>query len=76
MSILQKHGVAAEIFNLWFQMLQQTKRSGLRANFRRWLQLVVHLSFFFLGARKKSRVSDSWFLGVAGSMTRRFAAWV
>ncbi|XP_019166178.1 PREDICTED: importin beta-like SAD2 homolog isoform X1 [Ipomoea nil] len=35
MSILQKLGVAAEIFNLWFQMLQQTKRSGLRANFRR-----------------------------------------
>nr|XP_043610617.1 importin beta-like SAD2 [Erigeron canadensis] len=33
--ILQKIGVITEIFNLWFQMLQQTKKSGLRANFKR-----------------------------------------
>ncbi|XP_050214915.1 importin beta-like SAD2 isoform X2 [Mercurialis annua] len=35
LSILQKLGVATEIFNLWFQMLQQVKKSGVRANFRR-----------------------------------------
>ncbi|CAN6270635.1 unnamed protein product [Urochloa humidicola] len=28
-------GVATEIFNLWFVMLQQVKRSGQRANFKR-----------------------------------------
>ncbi|KAJ6763509.1 IMPORTIN-7-LIKE PROTEIN-RELATED [Salix purpurea] len=35
LSILQELGVATEIFNLWFQMLQQVKRSGVRTNFRR-----------------------------------------
>ncbi|KAL5702897.1 secondary alcohol dehydrogenase (SADH2) [Ranunculus cassubicifolius] len=35
LSILQKLGVATEVFNLWFQMLQQVKKSGMRANFRR-----------------------------------------
>ncbi|KAB2600365.1 importin-7-like protein [Pyrus ussuriensis x Pyrus communis] len=35
LSILQKLGVATEIFNLWFQMLQQIKKSGVRANFKR-----------------------------------------
>ncbi|KAJ7957326.1 importin beta-like SAD2 [Quillaja saponaria] len=35
LSILQKLGVATEIFNLWFQMLQQVKKSGMRANFKR-----------------------------------------
>ncbi|KAM7484745.1 hypothetical protein LguiA_000754 [Lonicera macranthoides] len=35
LNILQKLGVATEIFNLWFQMLQQTKKSGARANFKR-----------------------------------------
>ncbi|GMP78249.1 hypothetical protein CsSME_00034259 [Camellia sinensis var. sinensis] len=35
LNILQKLGVATEIFNLWFQMLQQTKKSGVRANFKR-----------------------------------------
>ncbi|TQD89342.1 hypothetical protein C1H46_025108 [Malus baccata] len=33
--ILQKLGVATEIFNLWFQMLQQVKKSGVHANFKR-----------------------------------------
>ncbi|PKA61740.1 Exportin-2 [Apostasia shenzhenica] len=33
--ILQKLGVASEIFNLWFQMLQEVKKSGSRANFKR-----------------------------------------
>ncbi|GJN11880.1 hypothetical protein PR202_ga30115 [Eleusine coracana subsp. coracana] len=28
-------GVATEIFNLWFVMLQQVRKSGQRANFRR-----------------------------------------
>ncbi|XP_057498931.1 importin beta-like SAD2 [Actinidia eriantha] len=35
LNILQKLGVATEIFSLWFQMLQQTKKSGVRANFKR-----------------------------------------
>ncbi|GMH22887.1 hypothetical protein Nepgr_024730 [Nepenthes gracilis] len=35
LSILHKLGVAVEIFGLWFQMLQQVKKSGVRANFRR-----------------------------------------
>lgn len=35
LSILHQLGVATEIFNLWFQMIQQVKRSGARANFKR-----------------------------------------
>ncbi|XP_030553183.2 importin beta-like SAD2 isoform X2 [Rhodamnia argentea] len=35
LSILQKLGIATEIFSLWFQMLQQVKKSGLLANFKR-----------------------------------------
>lgn len=35
LNILQKLGVATEIFSLWFQMLQQTKKNGLRVNFKR-----------------------------------------
>ncbi|KAI7748981.1 hypothetical protein M8C21_033898 [Ambrosia artemisiifolia] len=35
LNILQKLGVATEIFNLWFQMLQQTKKNGTRVNFKR-----------------------------------------
>ncbi|KAL9993753.1 putative importin-beta domain, armadillo-like helical, exportin-2, central domain-containing protein [Helianthus debilis subsp. tardiflorus] len=35
LNILQKLGVATEIFNLWFQMLQQTKKNGARVNFKR-----------------------------------------
>ncbi|KAL6970861.1 secondary alcohol dehydrogenase (SADH2) [Sarracenia purpurea var. burkii] len=35
LNILQKLGVATEIFNHWFQMLQQTKKSGVLANFKR-----------------------------------------
>ncbi|XP_052207680.1 importin beta-like SAD2 [Diospyros lotus] len=35
LSILQKIGVAAEIFSLWFEMLQQKKKSGAPAHFRR-----------------------------------------
>ncbi|XP_021290327.1 importin beta-like SAD2 [Herrania umbratica] len=34
-SILNKLGVATEVFNLWFQLLQQVRKSGLRANFKR-----------------------------------------
>ncbi|WVY92645.1 hypothetical protein V8G54_031733 [Vigna mungo] len=33
--ILQKLGVASEIFNLWFNMLQGVKKNGMRANFKR-----------------------------------------
>ncbi|OIV91182.1 hypothetical protein TanjilG_30404 [Lupinus angustifolius] len=35
LSILQKLGVAEDIFNLWFSMLQEVKKSGVRANFKR-----------------------------------------
>ncbi|GER40807.1 ARM repeat superfamily protein, partial [Striga asiatica] len=35
LNILQKLNVTTEVFNLWFQMLQQTKKSGKRANFKR-----------------------------------------
>ncbi|KAK0608367.1 hypothetical protein LWI29_029702 [Acer saccharum] len=35
LSILHKFGVATEVFNLWFQMLQQVKKSGVRVNFKR-----------------------------------------
>ncbi|XP_042514589.1 importin beta-like SAD2 [Macadamia integrifolia] len=35
LGILQKLGVATEVFNLWFQMLQQVKKSGIRVNFKR-----------------------------------------
>ncbi|KAM0047844.1 putative importin-beta domain, armadillo-like helical, exportin-2, central domain-containing protein [Helianthus debilis subsp. tardiflorus] len=35
LNLLQKLGVATEIFNLWFQMLQQTKKNGARVNFKR-----------------------------------------
>ncbi|RDY03360.1 Importin beta-like SAD2 [Mucuna pruriens] len=35
LSILQKLAVATEIFHLWFQLLQQVKKSGMRANFKR-----------------------------------------
>ncbi|CAL9749826.1 unnamed protein product [Musa acuminata subsp. burmannicoides] len=35
LNILHKLGVAAHFFNLWFQMLQEVKKSGTRANFKR-----------------------------------------
>ncbi|GAU12054.1 hypothetical protein TSUD_00190 [Trifolium subterraneum] len=35
LSILHKLGVASEIFNLWFHMLQEVKKSGVRSNFKR-----------------------------------------
>ncbi|EPS68871.1 hypothetical protein M569_05897, partial [Genlisea aurea] len=35
LNILQRLNVATELFNLWFQMLQQTKKSGAPANFKR-----------------------------------------
>ncbi|KAJ8755293.1 hypothetical protein K2173_019091 [Erythroxylum novogranatense] len=35
LNILHKLGVATDIFGLWFQMLQQQKKSGIRANFKR-----------------------------------------
>ncbi|KAH1089513.1 hypothetical protein J1N35_016770 [Gossypium stocksii] len=34
-SILNKLCVTTEVFNLWFHLLQQVKKSGLRANFKR-----------------------------------------
>ncbi|XP_051118176.1 importin beta-like SAD2 [Andrographis paniculata] len=35
LNILQKLNVATEVFNLWFQMLKQFKKSGALANFKR-----------------------------------------
>ncbi|KAI3942266.1 hypothetical protein MKX01_026681, partial [Papaver californicum] len=35
LSVLHKLGVATEVFNLWFQMLQEVKKSGVKANFKR-----------------------------------------
>ncbi|KAL9671364.1 hypothetical protein QQ045_008932 [Rhodiola kirilowii] len=35
LGILQKLNVTVEVFNLWFQMLQQVKKSGARVNFKR-----------------------------------------
>ncbi|KAJ6686935.1 IMPORTIN-7 8 11 [Salix purpurea] len=35
LSILHRLGVSAEVFTLWFQMLEQVKKSGARANFKR-----------------------------------------
>ncbi|RZS13676.1 hypothetical protein BHM03_00045291 [Ensete ventricosum] len=35
LNILHKLGVAVQFFNLWFQMLQEVKKSGTRANFKR-----------------------------------------
>ncbi|VAH31463.1 unnamed protein product [Triticum turgidum subsp. durum] len=35
LAMLHKLGVATEIFNLWFVMLQQVKKSGKRVNFKR-----------------------------------------
>lgn len=35
LAILHKLGVATEVFNLWFQLLQQSRKSGLMANFKR-----------------------------------------
>ncbi|XP_020219843.1 importin beta-like SAD2 isoform X2 [Cajanus cajan] len=35
LTILQKLGVASEIFHVWFHLLQQVKKSGMRANFKR-----------------------------------------
>ncbi|XWS13239.1 hypothetical protein CRYUN_Cryun36dG0020500 [Craigia yunnanensis] len=35
LSILSKLCVTMEVFNLWFQLLQQVRKSGLRANFKR-----------------------------------------
>ncbi|XP_042430616.1 importin beta-like SAD2 isoform X1 [Zingiber officinale] len=34
LGILHKLGVASDIFSVWFQMLQEVKKSGVRANFK------------------------------------------
>ncbi|PRQ38093.1 hypothetical protein RchiOBHm_Chr4g0409961 [Rosa chinensis] len=35
LNILQKLGIATDLFNLWFQMLQEVKKSGVRVHFKR-----------------------------------------
>lgn len=42
---LNKHGVATEIFSHWFAMLQQVKKSGARANFKRYACLCFQAFF-------------------------------
>lgn len=37
LGILQRFGIATDIFTLWFQMLQEKKKSGGHANFKRWV---------------------------------------
>lgn len=41
LGILQKLNVASEVFNLWFQMLQQVKKSGARVNFKRYIAVCI-----------------------------------
>ncbi|KAK7273145.1 hypothetical protein RIF29_14191 [Crotalaria pallida] len=41
LSILQEFGVASEIFSLWFHLLQQVKKGGVRANFKREHEMKV-----------------------------------
>ena len=48
LGILHKLGVATEIFNVWFGMLQQVKKSGMRANFRRYHFSLVFAWYYFL----------------------------
>jgi len=42
---LNKLGVAADIFNHWFAMLQQIKKSGARVNFKRYNCLFCMVMF-------------------------------
>ncbi|KAK8663420.1 hypothetical protein V6N13_083241 [Hibiscus sabdariffa] len=35
LSVLDKFCVTSEVFNLWFQLLQQVRKSGVRVNFKR-----------------------------------------
>ncbi|XVE84540.1 hypothetical protein DITRI_Ditri17bG0021400 [Diplodiscus trichospermus] len=35
LSLLNNFGVTMEVFNLWFQLLQQVRKSGVRVNFKR-----------------------------------------
>ncbi|KAF1888739.1 hypothetical protein Lal_00036781 [Lupinus albus] len=39
--ILQKFGLASRIFGLWFHLLQQVKKSGVRVNFKREHEMKV-----------------------------------
>nr|KJB71835.1 hypothetical protein B456_011G143900 [Gossypium raimondii] len=41
LSILNKFCVTLEVFNLWFQLLQQVRRSGRRVNFKRSVVLFL-----------------------------------
>lgn len=45
---LNKLGVAADIFNHWFTMLQQVKKSGARVNFKRYGCLFCMVIFLYV----------------------------
>ena len=45
---LNKLGVAADIFNHWFAMLQQVKKSGARVNFKRYGCLLSTIIFLHI----------------------------
>jgi len=36
LGVLHNTGLGSTVFDLWFQMLQQKKKSGLAANFKRY----------------------------------------
>ncbi|KAJ6956785.1 hypothetical protein NC652_007754 [Populus alba x Populus x berolinensis] len=59
LSILHRLGVATEIFTLWFQMLEQVKKSGVRANFKRaTLDLLVQYKDQLAEAAKEEEAED------------------
>lgn len=68
LSILHKLGVATEVFNLWFQMLQQVKKNGLRVNFKRWLLDLLcspppsRLCLIYFSCWQKFECVWKWFL--------------
>jgi importin-7 len=71
LEILNKLGVAADIFNHWFAMLRQVKKSGARVNFKRYNCCFACLCFFML-----PMMNQYCFIALfAGSMIRKFAAW-
>lgn len=49
LTILQKFGVATDVFNLWFQMIQEVKKSGVRVHFRRYIiVLLFYISAYWV----------------------------
>lgn len=68
---LNKLGVAADIFNHWFVMLQQVKKSGARVNFKRYGSRFCTVIFLHVPTMSQYCCIASF----AESMIRKFAAW-